>query len=311
MINDKYYNIEYYKNGFDTPILFIIFNRPDTTQQVFDQIKKIKPKKLFITADGPRNDEEKEMCIKTRLITEQIDWNCEVKKNYSDKNLGCKIGVSSGINWFFNQAESGIILEDDCLPNLSFFWFCEQMLRYYENNKKIGMITGDNFQNGKARGDGSYYFSGMANIWGWATWKRAWKYYDIQMNDYPNFKKNNDIKKIWRKKYIQKFWLEKFDLAYNNQIDTWDYQWTYTICKNKLLSITPNKNLVTNIGFGTEATHTKKDKDIANLETITIKTIKHPKKIKQNLRADYYYFKRFNNNITNRIFKKIKNFFNI
>ncbi len=282
-------NTTKHKNNFETPILFVIFNRPDITQKVFNEIKKIRPKKLFITADGPRNNEEKKLCNKTRKIIEQVDWECEIKKNYSNKNLGCKIGVSSGINWFFKHVEAGIILEDDCLPNQSFFYFCKELLERYKDNKKIMMISGDNFQNKKQHGNGSYYFSKMCHIWGWATWKRAWQHYDVNMKDYPEFKKQNKINTIWGKKYIQKYWIKIFDQIYNKEIDTWDYQWVYSVWKQNGLSIIPNVNLISNIGFRDDATHTKSPNKLANKQLQTLKKIKHPQKIIQSKKADNYF----------------------
>ena len=144
--------------NFKTPILFIIFNRPDVTQKVFNEIKKIKPKKLFITADGARNEDEWKKCNKARNIINQIDWECEIRKNYSDKNLGCKIGVSSGIDWFFKNVEQGIILEDDCLPNQSFFWFCRELLSKYKDDKRIGSISGSNPFTRNFQHSNSYFF---------------------------------------------------------------------------------------------------------------------------------------------------------
>lgn len=288
----------------ETPIAFIIFNRPDTTQRVFDEIKKAQPKKLFVIGDGARNEEEIKIVEKTRKIIDQVDWNCEVYKNYSNKNLGCKIRVSSGIDWFFENVEQGIILEDDCLPSRSFFWFCEELLEKYKDEEKVTMISGDNFQDGIQRGGASYYFSLFNHIWGWATWKRAWKYYDVKMKDYPDFKKENRVNNFWENPIVRKYWINIFNNVYKNKIDTWDYQWTYAMWKQGGLSIIPNVNLIKNIGFGSEATHTKTDKSGKMvLDTSEIVSLMHPKLIIQDKEADEYSTNRFG--INKPIQKKI------
>jgi len=301
------------ENKFETPILFIIFNRPDTAEKVFNAIKKIKPKKLFVSADGPRENKpgEKEKCLATRKIIDQVDWECEVYKKYSDVNLGCKLGVSSGIDWFFKNVEQGIILEDDCLPAQSFFKFCEELLEKYKNNDKIMMISGDNFQNGRQRGDGSYYFSKFSHIWGWATWRRAWEHYSVNMEGYPKFKQDKKINAIWSKEYIRKYWLDTFDQAYENKIDTWDYQWAFSIWKMDGLCVIPNYNLISNIGFRDDATHTKSANKLANQKIQSMDIIKHPFKIEQNKKADNYYSKIFKKSLFKKILNKINALYNL
>ena len=270
-------------SNFKTPILFIIFNRPDTTIRVFNEIKKIKPTKIYIVADGPRLNKngEKEKCEETRKIIDLIDWQCQVFKNYSNINLGCKKRVSSGIDWFFKNEERGIILEDDCLPNNSFFKFCEEMLEKYKNDERIGMISGDNFQFGKIKNEYSYYFSKYSHIWGWATWRRAWNKYDVNLTDWPKIKKENKLKKIFNNKKDIFYWSSIFDNIYNNRIDTWDYQWSFTCFLNNYLSIMPQKNLISNIGFGgIGSTHTKKINKFSNMETSELSfPLKNPKNI--------------------------------
>ena len=242
-----------------TPVLFLIFNRPDTTQQVFNSIKKAKPKQLFVAADGPREKKEgeKEKCEQARKVIEQVNWDCEVKTLFRDRNLGCKIGVSSAINWFFENVEEGIILEDDCLPSQSFFWFCQELLEHYRNDTRVMHISGNNFQFGRKIGNASYYFSIFGLIWGWATWKRAWRYYDVKMKTYSQFKDEGQIKNIFYNKKMQHYYKKIFDKVYKEKIDTWDYQWLYSRLLNQGISIHPNVNLVQNIGFGIDASHTK------------------------------------------------------
>ncbi len=250
--------------NFTVPILFIIFNRPEQTDQVFAEIKKNKPTRLFIAADGPRHDKlgEYELCDNLRKnILTKIDWPCEVKTLFRDRNLGCKMAVSSAIDWFFKNVENGIILEDDCLPNQSFFKYCAKMLERYSQQDNIFMISGNNFLPDDLSQPANYYFSRIPHIWGWATWRRAWQKYDVTMSDWPDFSKNNSIKNIWKKKNVQKYWSKIFKDTYEGNIDTWDYQWNYAIWKNNGLSVVPDVNLVSNIGFGT-GTHTLKKNSI-------------------------------------------------
>jgi len=273
----------------ETPLLFIVFNRPDVTQYVFDKIREMKPKYLFVSADGPRNESESKICEEVRKIVKKIDWDCEVKYKFEDKNLGCKIGVSSAINWFFDNVERGIILEDDCLPNDDFFRFCEDLLETYKNNEKIMHITGDNFQFNKKRGYAHYYFSIYNHCWGWATWKRAWKHFDVKMENFSDFKKQNKLQNSLNKNEY-KYWMNIFQKVYDGEVDSWAYIWTYTCWSQGGLTCTPNVNLVSNIGFDERATHTKnKTNKAASLLTKKMKfPLKHPKIIKINRKADLY-----------------------
>lgn len=276
---------------FNTAVLFIIFNRPDTTVRVFNEIKKIKPARLYVAADGARTDVagESERVAQSRKIIEMIDWECDLKTLYRDDNLGCKIAPSSAIDWFFEQEDEGIILEDDCLPNLSFFTFCEQMLQKYRHDERIWHISGVNFQNGIKRGDGSYYFSHYCLIWGWATWKRAWQHYDVSIASLPKFIENQDIKQLFNKRQMQNHWLEQFRLVYENQLDAWDHQWTYTLLTHHALSIVPNVNLISNIGFGAGATHTLDNgSKFANIKQAELTQINAPQFMIRNQEADDY-----------------------
>jgi hypothetical protein len=281
---------------FTTPILFLIFNRPETTERVFQQIRKIQPRRLFISADGPRKDKinEEQKCIETQNIIEKIDWDCELKTNYSEKNLGCRVGVSSGINWFFRSVSEGIILEDDCLPDISFFHFCKTLLEYYRNDERIMHIGGANFQDGNRRGDGSYYFSSFNHVWGWATWKRAWKLYDVEMKSYPERLQQGLLYQLYPEPAIRCYWKKNFDLVFENRKDTWDFQWQYASAINHGLSIIPNTNLITNIGFDANATHTiDHSHSLANMPTNAIQDIIHPTTITLEKKADEYVFRHY------------------
>lgn len=245
-------------NNLKTSILFLTFNRLDTTKRVFEEIKKAKPLKLYIASDGPRENvsgEYEKVREVRNFIESNIDWECEVKTLFRDNNLGCKIAVSSAIDWFFENEQMGIILEDDCLPSQSFFRFCEELLIKYENDERVALISGDNFNKNKI-GEADYYFSKIPHIWGWATWKRAWQKYDVNMSKFSEFKKNKEIKKIWSNKNVQNYWLYILNEVYNNKIDTWDYQLAFSLFLNNSFCICPNVNLVSNIGFGKNATNT-------------------------------------------------------
>ena len=173
-----------------TPILFLIFNRLDTTEKVFEKIREQQPKYLYIAADGPRSDvpEDQEKCRKTRAIIDRIDWDCELKTLFREENLGCRNNAVQAITWFFDNVEEGIILEDDCLPDPTFFRYCEDLLSYYRYDMRVMHIAGSNLQQGFKSDNASYYFSHIPWVWGWASWKRAWKYYDVNISSYKKVK---------------------------------------------------------------------------------------------------------------------------
>ena len=273
-----------------TPIAFIIFNRPDLTEIVFEAIRQAKPKKLLVVADGPRFPQEADKCEKSRSVIQKIDWECELLTNYSEINLGCKLRVSSGLDWVFSEVEEAIILEDDCVPAPSFFKFCETLLARYRQDERIMMISGDNFQKGHKRTDYSYYFSKYAHIWGWASWRRAWQHYDVEMKTWPEYNKLGIIDSFCENKYEKKYWTDIFNLTFDGSINTWDYQWTYACWSQNGLSILPNANLVSNIGFRADATHTIFENPWAQLPTSDIWQIRHPPFIVRHKDADAYTF---------------------
>lgn len=241
-----------------TPVAFLIFNRPDTTERVFEEIRLAKPHKLLVIADGPRPDRpgETEKCAAARAVIDRVDWQCQVQTNYSDVNMGCKRRISSGLDWVFDTVEEAIILEDDCLPHPTFFRFCEELLEKYRYDERVMMISGDNFQYGKRRTNYSYYYSRYPHIWGWASWQRAWKYYDVDMKLWPEICDGGWLKDIFGRRSVVKYWERMFNDTYKCLIDTWDYQLAFACMVNNVLSILPNCNLVSNIGFGPNATRT-------------------------------------------------------
>lgn len=300
-----------------TPVAFILFNRPDTTARVFEAIRQAQPEKLLVIADGARIDRpnEAEKCAATRSIIDRVDWKCEVLTNYSEVNLGCKRRVSSGIDWVFSQVEAAIILEDDCLPAPSFFQFCQSLLDYYRDDDRISMISGTNLQQGQSRTPYSYYFSKHAQIWGWATWRRAWKDYDVDMKTWPECRQNNLLQSMFYDTYEQDNWNNIFDNVFAGKIDTWDYQWLYTGLSQNRLSIEPDRNLVSNIGFGEDATHTFCESPWSNMTAHDIQITEHPKLIIRNYEADIYTFNHFfggnymrqQDRLTSKIKTSIKN----
>jgi len=261
-----------------TPVLFLIFNRPNVTTHVFEEIKKQKPKHLYVAGDGPRNKQEEILCDEARKIATNIDWDCEVKTLFRESNLGCQQAVYKAITWFFENEEEGIIVEDDCLPSESFWTYCEQLLAKYRDDKRVMHISGET-QIAENLTEDSYYFSRIPHIWGWASWKRAWAKYDVGMNDYPDFVKKKKIKSIFKNSYHQSDWQKILKQMYDKKIDTWDYIWCYTLFNNDGFSIIPNKNLVSNIGFGENSTHTSEITELANKPLSEIDLIlKHPEK---------------------------------
>jgi len=259
-----------------TPILFLIFNRPDITKTTFEEIRKQKPKFLYIGADGPREEQIDDIrkCNRTREIISEIDWDCDLKTLFREKNLGSKYAVSSAITWFFEHEDEGIILEDDCMPNSSFFLYCSELLSKYRDDTKIMHISGCNLNDNIKFGDGTYYCSHYATTWGWATWKRAWNKYDLELDDQKLYSKL--IVSTFKDFSERLFWNSRLELLKSNKVDAWDYQWLFSIWREKGSCLSSNYNLVTNIGFGEFATHTVGISPYIDPETKSLLNIKHP-----------------------------------
>jgi tetratricopeptide (TPR) repeat protein len=271
-----------------TPVCLIIFNRPDTTETVLEAIRQAKPPKLLVIADGPRTDRpgEAEKCAAARAIINRVDWDCEVLTNYSDTNLGCRKRVSSGLDWVFDLVEEAIILEDDCLPHPTFFRFCEELLERYRHNEQVMVISGDNFQFGRKRTEYSYYFSRYNHCWGWATWRRAWGHYDNEMKLWPEVRDGNLLGDILQDTQAVSYWSYIFQSVYGG-FSSWAYPWTFSCWIHNGLTILPNVNLVSNIGFGQEATHTTVINTFANLPTEALSfPLQHPPFVIRDAQAD-------------------------
>jgi len=275
----------------ETPVALIIFNRPQTTKRVFEVIRHMRPRRLLVIADGSRSEVagEDELCQEARSVIDTVDWDCRIDKNYADKNLGCKSRVSSGLDWVFQQVEEAIILEDDCLPHPVFFEFCQELLERFRNEPCIAQISGANFQFGRRDPGDSYYYSRYNHIWGWASWRRAWQLYDREMAHWPEFRDHSLLRGILSDKREIAYWTEVLNKVHSGEIDTWDCQWTFSCWKNGLMTVIPNTNMISNIGFGPGATHTPVPNKYAamNLEPVKFPLI-HPSVMESDTAADAY-----------------------
>jgi hypothetical protein len=243
----------------ETPVALFVFRRPDTTRRVFEAIANVRPTRLLLIADGPRPDKpgEVEACKQVREILSQVDWPCEVSTNFADHNLGCQERMISGFHWVFSLVEEAILLEDDCLPDASFFFFCQEMLTRYRDDSRISMVTGFNAVQDHLRANYSYYFSSFTHCWGWATWRRAWARFDEKLTNWPEIRSAGLLHEIFERPENVKHWTSVFDQTHQGAgLNAWDFQWFYAMITNHSLSIVPRVNLVENIGFGSGATHT-------------------------------------------------------
>lgn len=289
-------------HAFTTPILLLIFCRPETTTVVFEAIRKIQPKKLYIAADGARDAKpgEAERCAEARKIATAVDWDCEVFTLFRDKNLGLGKGISTAITWFFDHESEGIILEDDCLPSPSFFPFCAELLERYRDDSRIMEIGGNNFDKPALREkDYSYSFSNLAYIWGWATWRRAWQLHDFHMRLYAEINEKKYLEGHFSSIYEKHYYEYVFEKIYQNDTrispkNVWSYQWQFACKIHSGLVVVPNRNLVVNLGIGGEATNTTNRHGIGHdlkLEDMPL-PLKHPEFVMVNnlrVKRDFMY----------------------
>jgi len=307
---------------FQTPILLIIYKNPEVTKVVFDRIREIKPAFLYISADGAKtsNPEDLMEIEETRRVTENIDWDCKVLRRYSDTNLGCKIGVSGAISWFFETETEGIILEYDCLPDITFFNFCEVLLERYRNNENVFSISGNNFdflslnESNQISLRESYSYSYLSKIWGWATWRRAWTNFDINLSKFPQFESEGKIRDLINGKRNQDYWLGKIrDVYQGRNTSTWGFIWLFTLLSHKAYCITPKVNLVSNIGFGMGATHATDESSIfSKVPNGSIALINYPELVVPDFDSDsgfseYLYKSENKSSLRNTVKKNIPN----
>ena len=275
-----------------TPVLFTVFNRLNTTKKVFEAIRAYQPTRLYIASDGPRPDQANEAEEVERIrqfILDHVDWPCEVHTLFQEKNLGLRQAISGALDWFFTHEEAGIILEDDCVPQPSFFTFCTELLERYKHDTRVMAISGDNFQPTTPYPEAySYYFSRYFHVWGWATWRRAWAHYDRDMALWPIMQEEALLSQIFEEKREVTYWNNTFNRVYAGKLRTWDYIAVYSFWLQGGLTITPQVNLVTNIGLGENATNTKRHR-LVGLETVPILLpLTHPPYVIRDKKADVY-----------------------
>ena len=279
----------------NTPVVFLVFNRPEPARRVFERIRQARPPKLLVVCDGPRAHvptDAGRVAEVRGIIAKGVDWPCEVLTHYAETNMGCRERVRSGLDWAFSIAQEAIILEDDCLPDPSFFPYCETLLERYRDEPKVMHIGANNFQGWRRPTQDSYYFSKYNHIWGWACWRRSWQKYDYNLASWTRPGVRERISLSFDSDQEKEYWLAKFDgiTQQFDQVTTWDYQWTYTCWLHEGLSICPATNLVTNIGIGIDGTHCGDDAKKLLVPARSIKTIRHPATLQRNIKADQFTF---------------------
>lgn len=275
----------------DVPVVFVIFNRPKPARLSFERIRAAQPKQLFLVSDAARAQRpgEAELVAQTRRETEQqIDWDCQVEKIYASENMGCGPRISSAITQAMQSVDRAIVLEDDCVADPSFFRFCDQTLQRYADDERIMSISGDNFQDGISRTDDSYYFSKYTHCWGWATWRRAWQHFSLPMTNWPSFRDAGGLSAYCESAAEVDYWTYIFNRCHAGHGSSWAYPWQLSCWMNHGLTILPDVNLVTNIGFGADATHTQQPTQSSFLPTEAIPQIQHPDRVFRNHAADQY-----------------------
>ncbi|MBL8187572.1 MAG: glycosyltransferase family 2 protein [Acidobacteria bacterium] len=273
-----------------TPVALFIFNRPKTTIEVLKAIRKAKPDRLFIIADGPRdnNTQDEKSCETARSIINLVDWPCEVLTSFSDRNLGCGVRPATGVSWVFEHVEEAIFLEDDCVPHPSFFRYCQELLEKYRNDKNVMHISGCNFLLGRYRPQYSYYFSRYSLSGGWATWKRAWESFDFDLKVWPDLRMTNWLQNLLNDQKAVWYWKRTFDFVHNGgKAHIWDYQWLFTCWLHESLCVTPSVNLISNIGYGADATHTHWQNKFSRIPIAELHyPLQHPPAIERDIKAD-------------------------
>jgi len=275
-------------------VLLLAWRRPGTTRQVIEAIRAYAPERMYVACDGPnpaRPGEDQKVQATREVVEREIDWPCQVKHLYSESNLGCCNGVSKAISWFLDQEPEGIILEDDCVPNVDFFLYCESLLERFRGDERVWCISGNNFQDGQWRGDGSYYFSRYPHCWGWATWSSRWRHYDPLLSNWPTFIECDLLSSLFDDAHERSYWAQIWWQTYLDSFyaTTWDYQWTFLCIANNGLTALPNRNLVSNIGFGVDATHTINVLDSKHISH-GLGPLQHPSLPLRNEIADRYTF---------------------
>ena len=293
-----------------TPVVFVIFNRPSTAERVFEAIAKARPPKLFVVADGPRQDNPQDAagCRASRGIIDLVDWDCDVVTDFAPDNMGLTLRFPTGLAKVFEHEEQAIILEDDCLPHPQFFRFCEELLERFRNDERVAQITGSNLQRGRNRTRDSYYFSRFTHIGGWATWRRAWQTYDVQLSSWIDVRETPWLHDVVGDARQERYWRRIFDRVVTGKQDGWDYQWTYACWRARALAAVPNVNLVSNIGYGRESSHTRLRSPLANIPMTAIDfPLRHPYAVAPNAAADAWTVKHVYKPFLPRMVAKARN----
>jgi hypothetical protein len=280
----------------DVAVVLFVYNRLETTARVFARIAEARPRTLLIVGDGPHPDRpnDAERCEAVQRLVTRPEWDCDLRVSLAPVNWGFNRRISSGLDWAFRQFEELIILEDDCVPDPTFFPYCAELLHRYRLDDRIMMITGDNFQFGRTRGDSSYYFSHGVGTWGWASWRRAFQHFDPEMRTWPQHRDLDTLDRIWPVPAIANYWRERFDEAYQRRVDAWDYQWAFAMWQQGGLQIAPNTNLISYIGCLADTAHTTDLRaPYCNLPTSAVQLpMRHPPVVARDLTADCFEFYR-------------------
>lgn len=273
----------------DTPVAFFLYKRPDRTRRIFERIREARPSRLFLIADGPRRPEDEPGCERARAVVEEIDWPCEVTRDFSAENLGLKHRIPSGIDGVFREVDRAILLEDDCLPDATFFRFCDELLQRFADEERVMHVAGSQLLRALPARAASYHFSRYVHIWGWATWRRAWRHFDVELADWHALARDareERLRSLFADESERRYWRYVWDNSH--EIENWDAQWSYAVLSRDALAANPNRNLISNIGFGEEATNALEDPfGIAGrpLEGMEF-PLKHPDSIERDAEAD-------------------------
>lgn len=275
----------------NVPVLLLVFNRPHLVKDVKNALRRVRPRILYIAADGPRagHPSDRVLCEKARVEALGIDWPCQTKTLFREHNLGCRRAVSEAIDWFFEQEECGIILEDDCVPHPSFFRYVSELLGRYREDERVMVVSAQHFHGVAHQPPYSYFFSRYNHCWGWGSWRRAWRLYDAEMKAWPLLRDTDWLLGVGDgSEQFKRYWTEIFDTAYADAVDSWAYRWTFSCWANSGLTVLPSKNLVTNIGFGHDGTHTRTADGVADalpLEELAF-PLRHPPFVVRDTAAD-------------------------
>lgn len=276
----------------EVPVLILAFNRPDTTAKVISALRAAQPSRVFFAVDGARQGRsgEREAVTAVCRLADTLDWGCEVRTLFRPGNLGCKVAVSEAISWFFSQVEAGIIVEDDCIAHPTFFAFAAELLDRYRDDRRVMMVSGNNFQFGRQRTADSYHFSRYTHIWGWATWRRAWQLFDFEMARWPELRARGWLADLLGDRAAARYWTRIFDDTHAGRNSSWAYRWTFAVWANGGLSAVPEVNLVSNIGFGGPATHNRnRGHRLASLPAEALPfPLRHPARVERQAQADAF-----------------------